>query len=95
MKAERIGRWWDKDIEIDVLAIGEREILYGECKYQDSKVGPEVLMDLKNKAKKVVLDRKGKEEIFTLFSRSGFTKELRKIAQKESGVLLFTIEDLI
>ncbi|MGL5901488.1 MAG: ATP-binding protein, partial [Cetobacterium sp.] len=28
-----LGRWWDKNEEIDIVALGEDEILFGECKW--------------------------------------------------------------
>ncbi len=37
----RVGRWWDKNCEIDIVAIGEndKDVLFGECKYQRKKAG--------------------------------------------------------
>lgn len=30
----KVGRWWDKDIEIDIVVLGEdNKIVFGECKY--------------------------------------------------------------
>ncbi|MGL5582880.1 MAG: ATP-binding protein, partial [Cetobacterium sp.] len=69
-----IGRWWDKNEEIDVVALGEKEILFGECKWSNKHVGLSVLFKLQEKAKKV--DKKGKKEFYILFSKSGFSEEL-------------------
>jgi uncharacterized protein len=50
----KIGRWWHKGEEIDVLALNEegREIAFFECKWQkiDRKRAGHILADLKRKA---------------------------------------------
>ncbi|MDD5368989.1 MAG: ATP-binding protein, partial [Anaerolineaceae bacterium] len=43
---ERIGGWWSRDSEIDVLAINDLEqaALVGECKWSIHPIGPHVLL---------------------------------------------------
>ena len=80
----KCGRHWDKDIEIDLVAAGENDILFGECKWSNSKVGLSVLRDLKGKVSQ--LDSgyiKQRKKHFALFSKSGFTKDLLPAAGKE------------
>lgn len=81
-----IGRWWDKNEEIDVVALGEKEILFGECKWSNKHVGLSVLFKLQEKAKKV--DKKGKKEFYILFSKSGFSEELTEYSKVNSNILL-------
>ncbi|MGL4629477.1 ATP-binding protein [Cetobacterium sp.] len=81
-----IGRWWDKNEEIDVVALGEKEILFGECKWSNKHVGLSVLFKLQEKAKKV--DKKGKKEFYILFSKSGFSEELIEYSKVNSNILL-------
>ena len=50
---QKIGRWWNKEIEIDIIALGDNEILFSECKYWDKPVGLNVLNELKEKSKYV------------------------------------------
>ena len=93
---ERIGSWWDRDIEIDVLAINQSEkaALVGECKWSINPVGINVLEDLKNSAQ-ILAREKGLDQIyFALFSRSGFTPELEKQAAKE-GIELVSVDKLV
>ncbi len=92
-KIERIGRWWDRDTEIDIVAWGEGKALFGECKYRDSKVGTEVLKELMEKSKKVNLGFKPEEIFFALFSKRGFTEDLKRSSFK--NLLLYTVEDLV
>ena len=98
----KIGRWWGVDPskkreasqeEIDVVALNEKtkDILFGECKWSNSKIGKEVYYDLKRKAGFVQWHNDDRHEHFALFSKSGFTEEMKEIAKKEH-VLLFDLE---
>lgn len=85
---KKLGRWWDKDEEIDIVGMGENEILFGECKWSSKKVGLSVLYDLKEKSRKVKWKDNKREEYFILFSKEGFTPELREFALKEKNIIL-------
>ncbi|MFQ5882038.1 MAG: ATP-binding protein [Candidatus Methylomirabilales bacterium] len=86
----RVGRWWDHQDEIDVVGINEEAngILFGEVKWSLKPIGTNILEGLKAKATKVQWGRKGRREMFALFSRKGFTPQIRKVARQE-GLLLF------
>ena len=45
----KIGRWWDRDEEIDVVALCEDEnkILFGEVKWSSKPVGTNIYENLK------------------------------------------------
>ena len=93
---ERIGSWWDRETEIDVLAISQSEkaALVGECKWSINPVGVNVLENLKTKAQ-TLAGEKGLDQIyFALFSRTGFTPALEEQAIKE-GVKLVTVEQIV
>ncbi|MHC1773594.1 MAG: ATP-binding protein [Flexilinea sp.] len=93
---ERIGGWWDRDVEIDVLAISQTEkaALVGECKWSVKPVGTNVLEDLQQKVKILLKNHDIQKVQYALFSRSGFTQALEKQANTE-GTGLYMIEDLI
>jgi AAA+ ATPase superfamily predicted ATPase len=84
----KIGRWWHKDKEIDIVALNDqtKEALFAECKWQDKLDARKVLNDLKEKAKGVKLKRK--KEIYAIFAKS-FKEKF-----KEPGILLFDLDDL-
>ncbi len=99
---DRIGRWWGKDPskpkgmnqeEIDVVALNEKskDILFAECKWSNEKVGKELYEELKRKAKLVQWHNDDRYEHYALFSKSGFTDEMKSIAEKEH-VMLFNLE---
>ena len=81
--------YWDKDNEFDILAVTKsHKIILAECKYKDRKVCKNELNKLKQKAiySGIEVDR------FVLFSKSGFSNELKDI--KQQNLLLFDMDDI-
>ena len=85
---ERIGRYWDKDIEIDILATDDkgRNALLGEIKWTKNPVGIRTLKDLKEKAERIDV-LKGSQKSFLLISKSGFTQRLREMTDESLSLL--------
>jgi hypothetical protein len=93
---ERIGSWWSREAELDVLAINQAEhiALVGECKWSVNSVGTNILDELKHKAETMATES-GIEQIqYALFSRKGFTDALKERAAHEN-VKLFTVDELV
>jgi len=89
IRFKRIGRWWEKDCEIDIFAVGEKEEnIVGECKWQNTKVGISDLEHLKSKIKKVKISK----AYYYMFSKSGFTNELIKLAEKDEYLALIGLD---
>ena len=85
----KVGRWWDKDTEIDIVALGEdNKIVFGECKYSKKQVGLNILNELKEKSKKVIWKNDKREEYNIIFSKSGFSQDLIELAKKETNIIL-------
>ena len=93
---EIYGRWWDKNEEIDLIALNSKMngILFGEVKWSNKPVGINIYEDLKRKAQKVEWGKKNRHQYFCLFSKSGFTVDMIKLAKKEN-VYLFHKDKLI
>ncbi len=87
---DRAGRWWKSDIEIDIVAFDStgNDIIFGECKYWESKAGINVLTALEEKAKSVEWKIGNRNEHFVIFSINGFTDELKELAGNRDNVLL-------
>ena len=84
-----IGRYWDDDIDIDLLCTTKKGVaIAGSCKYTNSKVKKSELNNLKQKCK----DAKINVDTFMLFSKSGFSSELK--SQKGENLKLFTVKSL-
>ena len=88
----KIGRWWNGTNEIDILGLNEEEnnIIFGECKYyKDGKqMEAKVFYDLKEKSKLVDWNKENRKEKFILFSVSGYTDELKKMAKENKQLIL-------
>jgi len=95
MRFSQVGRWWSKDGEIDVVAMGEdgNTILFGEAKWSRQAVGADVLDDLKKKAPLVGWKNSDRNEVFALFSRNKFTPALKRRAMQEN-VFLFSVSEI-
>ena len=93
---ERIGRWWDRELEIDVVAVSEPDsaILVGECKWSEKPVGTNVLEDLKRKTHHLLSTRAWSRVEYILFAKSGFTSSLQTQAREE-GVRLVEVSEMI
>ncbi len=85
-----VGRWWDANAEIDAVGIHPetKEILFGECKWSSKPVGTNVFDDLKKKARAVEWNRDDRKESFILFSKSGFTEGMIRVAREEGVILV-------
>lgn len=83
------GSYWDIYSEFDILALTKsKKIILGECKYKDRTVCKNELTKLKMKAAESGI----KVDVYALFSKSGFSKEL--LGMKNENLLLFDLNDL-
>ncbi len=84
-----IGKWWGNiylngnwcESEIDVVGINGNNLVLGECKYRNEKIGIKELDNLKYKASFIV--KEGQQVIYLLASACGFTDELIKLKSKD------------
>ncbi|WP_462324933.1 ATP-binding protein [Desulfoplanes sp.] len=88
----KIGRYWDKNVEIDIVGIGDQDILFGECKWSSHKVGTNILSDLQHKLQNIPRHHIQEKRIhYALFSKTGFTDDMIALAH-EKGIRLFSFE---
>jgi AAA+ ATPase superfamily predicted ATPase len=87
---DTVGRWWEKEKEIDIVALNvkKKQILFGECKWSSKQVGTNVYRDLKKKTSSVRWEIGKRKEFFILFSKSGFTKDMIELAKQEKVFLV-------
>jgi len=92
-----IGRWWGnnpkekQEEEIDILAIEGNDAIFGECKFQNTKAGIEVLENLERKSN---LFKNFKNKYFYIFSKEGFTEQLKKTAKGDEFIKLIGLGEL-
>lgn len=83
-----VGSYWDKELEIDILAkTASGKVIAGECKYANAKLKKSTLSNLKERCGKLGLD----PDIFILFSKRGFSSELRSL--KGENLRLFSAKN--
>ncbi len=90
MTFSAIGKWWQKNEEIDLVALDEENetIWFGECKWSINPVGEDIYRNLQRKARIVVWGKESRLERFILFSRSGFTDGMRTLAVQDDVLLV-------
>jgi uncharacterized protein len=82
---KQFGRYWDEKCEIDLVAkTTSGKIIAGNCKYITSKLKKNEFNKLKEDAASIDLN----PEILVLFSKNGFSNELK--SQKSETLRLFT-----
>lgn len=91
----QIGRWWDKNTEVDIIAANEErsEFISAECKFHNSAVNDVALEKhlLKNLS---FLKKKGNVTIhYWYFSWAGFTEQAKDFAKK-NNIHLVTGDEL-
>lgn len=89
MQFNKIGRWWHKEDEIDIVAFNDKEIIFCECKYKENVKPLEILKKLESKSKKI---EHNKNEIFILFAKS-FSKKISNYNDKK--VYCFDLKDFV
>jgi AAA+ ATPase superfamily predicted ATPase len=93
-----IGRWWGPNLkekreeEIDILAHdGKGNALLGECKWRTTRTGIDILEELLRKSG--ILPGFSTKQ-YALFSRSGFTAELKRTAEQRKDIMLISPADM-
>ncbi|WGS64902.1 ATP-binding protein [Marinitoga aeolica] len=94
---EEIGSTWGRvpyekseSFDIDIVAKDKNNILFGECKWTNKKVGIEVYDKLKLRSEFIKTNLINKK--YVIFSKSGFTQDLLNL--KNDNLFLFTPGDM-
>lgn len=89
----KIGRWWNKTDELDIMAIdySKKNYILGECRYKNHAFA---LSDLKNMQRKFVPQKADSKVYYWIFSKSGYTDEVRKKAQ-EDNIRLVELQEIV
>ena len=92
-----VGQWWFKEHELDILGLSNGGLVAGECKFTSHPVSEGVLTDLERTTSEVrwAKEPADGETQYVLFSRSGYTGDLERVAEMRDDVLLFETTDLL
>jgi AAA+ ATPase superfamily predicted ATPase len=93
----KMGKWWGtnpvkkRQEEIDIVCLGEEEILLAECKFTKEKIGLEVYETLLERGH---LLPEGKKNYY-IFSKNGFKKNLLELETTMDNLNLVTLDFMI
>lgn len=91
---QKIGKWWHKDEEIDIVALDEEknEIFFLECKWSrlEKEKAEKILADLKRKAAIVKWRNAARKDRYGIIAKTIEEKE----ALREKGYIAFDLEDI-
>jgi len=89
----KIGRWWHKDKEIDVVALNEesKEIGFFECEYTTLKFKDalDIIAELKKKSRYVDWNTSKRKEHFGVIAK----KIADKYRLRKEGYIVFDFDD--
>ena len=79
----KIGRWWYKDIEIDLITMNDRtnEALFIECKWQKNADAEKIVRELSKKTEGVEWKKEKRTESYAVFAKS-FKKKITEFQGK-------------
>lgn len=89
----RIGRWWYKDNEIDIIALNEKEnqVYFSECKYKENVDPVRILNKLEKKTPFFKWNNESRKENYIIFAKS-FNKKIIEFNGKR--VYCFDLQEL-
>jgi len=92
-----VGQWWFKEHEVDVLGLSDEGLVASECKFTAKPVSEGVLTDLERTTSNVRWSAgpADGEPLYVVFSRSGYTDDLKQAADTREDVRLFDLPDVI
>ncbi|MFC6614884.1 ATP-binding protein [Halopenitus salinus] len=96
VSCSRVGRWWYDGEEIDVVGVNRDvgTLFLGECKWTTDPVGRDVFDELTALESEVRWQGTDREVHYAVFSRAGFTDELRTVVDERSDASLYGIAEL-
>ncbi len=94
---EEVGSWWSSQAQIDVVAVhsGRRSALLGEARWRREKMSVADLEALETRARHWLGDERGWDLWYALYSRSGYSEELRARGVTDSHLLLVSPSDMV
>lgn len=93
LKFTQIGRWWLKDMEIDIMGLERRKpVFYAECKWQSRKMDTGDYKHLVSKLEK--MDQGTNKPYLYLFSKSGFEDGLVELSLKDEKLMLIDLSKM-
>lgn len=91
---KQIGGWWQANQEIDLVLLGDKQIILVECKWSSRPVGTDILETLESRSSAVLTEAGEKKVLYAICSRSGFTEGLAELTKNRKDVYLYDWENM-
>ncbi len=92
---QKIGGWWKANQEVDLVLLGEKQMMMVECKWSKRPVGMDIFRNLVSKTRDVLNDAGHHATSYAFCSRSGFTDHLMKLAREREDILLYSWGNMV
>jgi len=92
---QKIGGWWKANQEVDLVLLGEKQIMIVECKWSRRPVGTDIFKNLESKSRDVLHDAGQSAIRYALCSRSGFTDHMVELARERGDIHLYSWENML
>jgi uncharacterized protein len=89
---QKIGGWWKANQEVDLVLLGEDQMMMVECKWSKHPVGTDIFQNLVSKTMDVLHDAGQRKVLYALCSRSGFTDNMIELARERGDIHLYSWE---
>ena len=86
-RPKKVGAWWDRAHEVDILAFNHEHVFFGECKWSERPVTAAAFQQLVSNAS-AVPGFEGHTKHYGLFAKAGFQERL-------PGCHCFDLEDIV
>jgi hypothetical protein len=90
----RVGGWWRANQEIDAVAVGPDAVLLAECQWSRRPIGLDILRALERKVLAAGHELEARRRFLSLFSRSGFTPQVKEDAAQRDDLFLFDLAQI-
>lgn len=89
----QLGKWWQKDVEIDLIAQDEKtkNVTFIECKWQEQVDAKKIVQQLAKKAEYYSWNKSARKNNYILFAKSFKSKTIGKLNEE---TLLYDLKDL-
>jgi AAA+ ATPase superfamily predicted ATPase len=92
---KQIGGWWQANQEVDLVLLGEKQMMLVECKWSSRPVGIDILETLEARTSAVLAESGEKGVFYAICSRSGFTEGLAaEHVRSRNNVYLYDWENM-
>ena len=90
-----IGRWWDKENRMQLVGLGEKDVLFGAIIWRENPATSNDLHSLIQVSHFVQVPKRIRRDAYLIFCNAGFSKDLeRETKRKDEMIALYTLDKI-